>query len=155
MSARAGAWLGKRYFAGARTRVMAVRRGRLIAPLLLLIMPVCAWGILGAPGAYSEAGGAHPPAVSDSGVLNQAWERWVADHGLPGSEGCQKATTDRGSGVLGRIDPELADEANEPHDLISSGRLAVPVLHVWNRNDQNSCGAAIMDCPLPDGTSSS
>src|SRR5205085_7381513 len=52
-----------------RTRVMAVQRGRLIAPLLLLIMPVCAWGILGTPGAYSEAGSAHQPVVSDSGVL--------------------------------------------------------------------------------------
>jgi len=36
---------------------------------------------------------------------------------------------------------------------VSSGRLTVPELHVWNKADTNSCGDAPMDCPLPDGTS--
>jgi len=96
-----------------------------------------------------------PPTgmISDSGVMNQAWELWVAQHGLPGSAGCAKATEDRGAGVLGRIDPELGDPDNEPHDLVSSGRLTVPELHVWNRADNNSCGDTPMDCPLPNGTS--
>ena len=96
-----------------------------------------------------------PPAgiVSDSGVLSQAWEQYVAANGVPGgSEGCQKATDDRATSVPLRLAPDLVNPANQPHLLISSGRLTVPVVHVWNRNDQNSCGAAPIPCPMPDGS---
>lgn len=96
-----------------------------------------------------------PPAgiISDAGILNQDWQRWVAENGIPGgSAGCEKATEDRGFGLLGRIDREVGDPANEPHDLVASGRLTVPVAHVWNINDQNQCGDTPIPCPLPDGT---
>ncbi len=95
-----------------------------------------------------------PPTgiISDSGVVNQAWENYVAEHGISGSVGCAKATTDRGQGLIGRIDPELGDPANQPDLLVSSGRLTVPVVHVWNRADQNSCGDVPIPCPLPDGS---
>jgi hypothetical protein len=87
--------------------------------------------------------------VSDSGVLNQSWQQYVADNGIPGSIGCEKATQDRGDGVLARIAPIIGDPANEPHLLVAEGRLTVPVMHVWNRNDSNVCGATPMPCPIP------
>jgi hypothetical protein len=54
--------------------------------------------------------------------------------------------------VLGRIDRFLGDPANQPHLLVGSGRLTVPVVHIWNHADHNVCGAALMPCPLPDGS---
>lgn len=96
-----------------------------------------------------------PPTgmVSDSGVLNQAWQRYIAENGIPGgSAGCQKTTEERGYGVLGRIARTVGDPANEPDLLVSSGRLTVPVVHVWNHADNNVCGAALIPCPLRDGT---
>lgn len=96
-----------------------------------------------------------PPTgiVSDSGVLNQAWQRYVAENGVPGgSAGCQKTTEERGYGVLGRIARTVGDPANEPDLLVSSRRLTVPVVHVWNHADSNVCGNALIPCPLRDGT---
>jgi hypothetical protein len=97
-----------------------------------------------------------PPAgiVADSGVLNQAWQGYIAAHGVPGgSAGCAKATDDRISGVTARVDPEIGDVNNQPHLLVGRGALTVPVMHVWNHNDSNVCGAAPIACPLPDGSS--
>ena len=102
--------------------------------------------------ALQQQGIAPTGIISDSGVINQDWELWVAEHGLPGSAGCAKATDDRGTGVLGRIDPDLGDYDNQPAKLVARGALTVPVLHVWNRNDTNSCGDAQMPCPMPDGS---
>jgi hypothetical protein len=96
-----------------------------------------------------------PPTgiISDSGVLNQAWEQYVAANGVPGgSEGCQKATDDRATSVPLRLAPDLANPANQPHLLVSRGELTVPMVHIWNKNDQNSCGAAQIPCPMPDGS---
>jgi hypothetical protein len=91
--------------------------------------------------------------ISDSGVINQAWQLYIAEHGVPGGgTGCQKVTEERGFGVLGRIDRFLGDPANQPHLLVSSGRLTVPIVHIWNHADHNVCGAALMPCPLPDGS---
>lgn len=112
----------------------------------------------GGAGTYSVAWALQqqglPPAgmISDSGVVNQAWQRWVAEHGVPGEVGCQKVTEERGLGVLGRVDRALGDPANEPHLLVGSGRLAVPVVHIWSHADHNVCGAALIPCPLPDGS---
>lgn len=112
----------------------------------------------GGAGTYSVAWALQqqgiPPAgiISDSGVVNMAWQRWVAEHGIPGEVGCQKVTSERGLGVLGRVDRTLGEPANEPHLLVSSGRLTVPVVHIWNHADHNVCGTAPMPCPLPDGS---
>jgi hypothetical protein len=51
-----------------------------------------------------------------------------------------------------RLHPTLTTQGNQPDQLVSRGELTVPVLHVWNRADHVSCGAAQMDCPLRDGT---
>lgn len=90
-----------------------------------------------------------PPAavVSDSGVINQAWEQAVVDQGT-----CGDTTIDGGLALLARIDPDVANPANQPDQLVARGDLTVPVLHVWNRGDHNSCGETPMTCPLPGGS---
>ena len=55
---------------------------------------------------------------------------------------------DRGTGA-----PDLANIDNEPDKLVTSGRLTVPLLHIWNHGDRNTCGALAVSCPLRDGSS--
>lgn len=95
-----------------------------------------------------------PPTgiVADASVLNQEWSRYVFENGVAGSTGCEKNTAERGAGVLARIDPQLGDPANQPDHLVESGRLTVPIAHVWNHGDQNSCGSVPIDCPMRDGS---
>ena len=108
----------------------------------------------GGAGAFNVAWGmqmqrqAPDGIVADSGVLNQAWEVASVQQGLcPSGE-----TLDDGQIFLRRIAPEIADVPNQPHLLIERGDLTVPVAHVWNRADKNSCYDTSMACPLPDGS---
>ena len=48
--------------------------------------------------------------------------------------------------------PDLANLDNEPDKILADGRFTVPVLHVWNHGDVNTCGAPPVTCPLRDGT---
>ncbi|MBX3284558.1 MAG: hypothetical protein KF703_04370 [Actinobacteria bacterium] len=109
-------------------------------------------GTFGVAWALQQQGLAPAGIVADATVLNQEWQRYVFENGVQGSVGCEKATEERGVGVLGRIDPELGDPANQPDHLVAEGRLTVPILHLWNHGDQNSCGSVPIDCPLHDGT---
>ena len=43
--------------------------------------------------------------------------------------------------------PDLANIANEPDKLVSDGRLTVPILHIWNHADVNTCGSPPVDLP--------
>ncbi len=54
--------------------------------------------------------------------------------------------------IAARVHPDLANVANEPDKLVASGRLTVPIMHVWNHGDQNTCGSPPMSCPLRDGS---
>jgi hypothetical protein len=54
--------------------------------------------------------------------------------------------------IANRVSPELANINNEADKLVSSGRLTVPLLHVWNHGDQNTCGSPAVTCPLRDGS---
>lgn len=110
-------------------------------------------GTFGVAWALEQQGIAPAGIVADATVLNQEWQRYVFENGVQGSAGCEKATEERGTGVLGRIDPELGDPANQPDHLVAEGRLTVPVVHVWNHGDQNSCGSVPIQCPMRDGTS--
>ncbi len=58
----------------------------------------------------------------------------------------------RVAAISARIDPDIANLDNEPDKLVSSGRLTVPLLHIWNHGDQNTCGSPPVDCPLRDGS---
>lgn len=54
--------------------------------------------------------------------------------------------------IAARVHPDLANINNEADKLVTSGRLTVPLLHIWNHGDQNTCGSPAVDCPLRDGS---
>lgn len=58
----------------------------------------------------------------------------------------------RSSAVAARIHPDLANIGNEPDKLVSSGRFTVPIMHIWNHGDVNTCGSPPVACPMRDGT---
>jgi len=91
-----------------------------------------------------------PPTgfVSDSGVMNLAWEQAQIDQALP----CARGTQEEGDIITSRMDPSVTNPANQPHLLMSSGRLTVPAMNVWNIGDKNTCSNTPMTCPLPDGS---
>jgi hypothetical protein len=90
-----------------------------------------------------------PPAgiVADSGIVNEAWERDQIDQGLP----CARPVNAIGL-ITARWHPDVANIENQPDLLVSDGRLKVPVMHVWNQGDRNTCGDVPMACTLRDGT---
>ncbi len=91
-----------------------------------------------------------PPAgvVADGGVVNSAWKRAQSDQQLD----CG-TTEEQGALITARWDPRVADPDNEPHLLVARGELTVPVLHLWNQGDHNTCGDDPMVCELADGSS--
>jgi hypothetical protein len=90
-----------------------------------------------------------PPAgaVADSGVINYEWQQAINQQ-MP-SANCARpqAALDI---IKMRLHPTLTTEGNQPDQLVSRREYTVPTLHVWNRNDHVSCGAAQMQCPLRD-----
>ncbi|MCU1428499.1 MAG: hypothetical protein JWL83_2499 [Actinomycetia bacterium] len=58
----------------------------------------------------------------------------------------------RVAAIAARIQPDLANVANEPDKLVASGRLVVPILHIWNHGDSNTCGSPPIACPMRDGS---
>jgi hypothetical protein len=62
-------------------------------------------------------------------------------------------SAERVSAISKRVHPDLAKIENEPDKLVADGRLTVPIMHIWNHGDQNTCGATPLSCPLRDGTS--
>lgn len=118
-------------------------------------------GSAGSVGSYGLAWSlqlaGEPPAgvVADSGLLNQDWLLAVLAQGIacpaPGAAAVL-TTPARIASVGARLDPAIADAANEPDRLVSSGRLTVPVMNVWVHGDPYYCGSRPMQCPLRDGT---
>ena len=51
-----------------------------------------------------------------------------------------------------RVHPQFANVDNEPDKLVTRGQLTVPILHLWNPGDGQTCGTHSMLCPLRDGT---
>jgi hypothetical protein len=56
------------------------------------------------------------------------------------------------SAVAARVHPQIADIRNEPDKLVTSGRLTVPLMHIWNHGDVNTCGSPPVACPLRNGS---
>lgn len=110
----------------------------------------------GSAGTYFLAWGLQqqgdPPAgiVADGYVVNQEWLQATVDQQIP-CPGRNEANSNAAVFAT-RIHPELALVTNEPDRLVASGRLAVPIVHIWNHGDPLSCGSAPMLCPLHDGT---
>lgn len=90
-----------------------------------------------------EQGLAPTGYVADSGILNQEWQR---------SGPCGR-TEEELDAVGARLHPDIVDPDNEPHRLVSSRRLTVPVLDVFSIGDPGQCGTTPMSCPLPGGAS--
>jgi hypothetical protein len=59
---------------------------------------------------------------------------------------------DRVKAIAARVHPDIANVDNEADKLVSTGRLTVPIMHIWNHGDQNTCGAPPLACPLRDGS---
>jgi len=50
--------------------------------------------------------------------------------------------------VAARMHPSVSDPLNQPHRLVTRGILQVPILHVWNKGDTDTCGTTPIQCPL-------
>jgi len=113
-------------------------------------------GSAGSVGTYSVGwslqlqGLAPAGIVADSFVINHEWIGAVLDQGVP----CPTAGPSLAGQqqALARLHPRIGHPANEPHRLVERGELTVPIAQVWNHGDPWGCGAAPMNCPLPDGT---
>jgi len=111
----------------------------------------------GSAGAYyvawalQQQGAAPAGVVGDSGVANIE----AADAAYTSGTCTQGRYSADGQAIFTkRLHPDIANPANEVDKLVSSGRLTVPLLQVWSRNDSNElCGAKPMLCPLRNGSS--
>ncbi len=87
--------------------------------------------------------------VGDASVLNPeeggaAYMQGVCNNPAFGPDGAAI--------IQKRFAVEIADIGNEPDKLVSRGQLTVPLLHIWNHGDTNTCGSTPMLCPLRDGS---
>jgi hypothetical protein len=114
-----------------------------------------AGGSAGSAGAYyvgwSEQLSGNPPAgvVGDASVVNVEEGTAAYQQGV-----CRNGNFDPNAQpiILQRSDPQIADVNNEVDKLVASGQLTVPLLHIWNHADTNTCGSTPMQCPLRDGS---
>jgi hypothetical protein len=108
----------------------------------------------GSAGAYGMAWAMqqqrNPPAgvVADASVVNA--EAFAAAY----TAGFCTDNNDpiRVSAIAARVNADLANVDNEVDKLVTSGRLSVPLLHIWNHGDSNTCGAPAISCPLRNGS---
>jgi hypothetical protein len=54
--------------------------------------------------------------------------------------------------IAQRVDPAIADSNSEIDKMIARGEYTVPLLHIWNHGDTNTCGSTPMQCPLRNNT---
>jgi hypothetical protein len=111
-------------------------------------------GSAGSVGAFMVAWSMQLQGVAPAGVVADASivnvEAMRAAHA---ADICvDKNDPNRAGAVAKRIHPDLANVDNEADKLVSSGRLTVPLLHIWNHGDLNTCGSTPLRCPLRDGT---
>jgi hypothetical protein len=87
-----------------------------------------------------------PPTgiVPDASVLNQEYYQAAAEQAICVWEGEAVVKT----GLLDRIHPDVANPINQPHLLVARGDLTVPIMHVWNQGDTNTCADVSMQCPV-------
>lgn len=109
----------------------------------------------GSAGAYEVAWGLQVQGLPPSGVVADAS---VLNAEATAAAYAQGACTQAGDSPAGqaalaaRVDPGLANLANQPDRIVADGRLTVPLLHIWNHDDVRSCGDHTLACPLRDGT---
>jgi hypothetical protein len=99
-----------------------------------------AWGL-------QEQGLAPAGVVADSGIPNYLWELDQIQQALPCSRAGEGANL-----ITARWHPTFADPDNQADLAVADGRLTVPLMHIWNSNDPNVCGASPMACTQRDGS---
>ena len=114
----------------------------------------------------------HGGSAGSAGTFGMAWSMQqqgiapaglIADASIVNAEGFQVGYAAgicaedndpaRTTAISARVHPDLANIANEPDKLVADGRLTVPIMHVWNHADVNTCGSPPVTCPLRDGSS--
>lgn len=86
--------------------------------------------------------------VADGGIRNDDWEAARLDQDI-----CKSlyGGPEWYEGFSPRVHTELRDPARQPHEMVPSGELTVPIVQVWTHGDPTSCGSLPMACPLPGG----
>lgn len=92
-----------------------------------------------------QAQGVAPDGIiPDASVLNQDYEQAKIDQQV-----CATASDAAGRpAIAARMHPSMADPFNQPHLLVQRKTLQVPILHVWNKGDTNTCGEIAIKCPV-------
>ncbi len=95
-----------------------------------------------------------PPAglIADSYTINQEYVREIGRQGIQ----CENTGIPMNGATVDsfslRLHPTLADPNNETDLLVRSGRLTVPLVHVWSLQDPFGCEGRVMACPLRNGS---
>jgi acetyl esterase/lipase len=111
-------------------------------------------GSAGSAGTFGVAWAMQQQGIAPAGLIADASVVNVEAFAVGNADGIctDKNSGTRVEGVSGRIHPDLADPANEADKLVSTGRLTVPIMHIWNHADMNTCGAPPVACPMRDGS---
>jgi hypothetical protein len=111
-------------------------------------------GSAGSAGTFGMAWSMQQQGIAPAGVVADASIVNIEAFGAGNAAGICTSGNDpaRTSAIAKRVHPDLANIDNEPDKLVSTGRLTVPLLHIWNHGDQNTCGAPPVACPLRDGS---
>jgi len=98
------------------------------------------------PVAWSMQAQGVPPdgIIADASVLNQDFEQAKIDQGV-----CVGPFDAIGRpAIAARMHPSVSDTFNQPHLLVTRGILQVPMIHVWNKGDTNTCSETPIQCPV-------
>ncbi len=101
--------------------------------------------------AYSLQAQGIPAAgiVADGGIRNDDWETarlaqntCTSPYGGPGWV----------DAFSPRVHTELRGPEAQPHELVASGTLTVPIVQLWNHGDKTMCGSTPMACTTSGGS---
>lgn len=82
--------------------------------------------------------------IADASVTNLEYEQARVDQQVcAGPSGTMRRET-----LVARSHPSVTDPFNQPHLLVKRGTLQVPIMHVWNKGDANTCGETPIQCPV-------
>jgi hypothetical protein len=100
--------------------------------------------------AYALETMGNPPAgiVADGGIRNDAWELARIEQGTCASP---YGGPEWEAKFAPRVHSVLRAPSSQPHELVASGELTVPIVQLWNRGDGTTCRATPMVCPTADG----
>jgi hypothetical protein len=111
-------------------------------------------GSAGSAGAYYMGWSMQLQGIAPAGVIGDA--SLINQEGMAAGFAAGICTDtdspERAAAIGARVHPDVANRDNEVDKLVASGRLTVPLLHIWNHGDHNTCGAPPMACPMRDGT---